>query len=68
MPLLRRLTGDFTTPIEKKDRDVIWKQGIVTAESTRFAKTVLERYVFAAIRSCFHTISDKKTARSTGKG
>lgn len=43
LPLLRRLTGDYTATNEKKDKEVIWKQGIVAAESTRFAKTVLDR-------------------------
>jgi hypothetical protein len=53
LPLLRRLTGDFTAANEKKDKDVVWKQGIVTAESTRFAKTVLDRYVFDTITPIF---------------
>jgi hypothetical protein len=53
LPLLRRLTGDFTATNEKKDKDVVWKQGIVTAESTKFAKTVLDRYVPDGINSIF---------------
>ncbi|GHJ86512.1 hypothetical protein NliqN6_2914 [Naganishia liquefaciens] len=41
LPLMRRLTGDFAATA-RKDKDATWKEGIVAAESTRFAKTVLD--------------------------
>lgn len=67
LPLIRRLTGDFGNS-EKKDKDLLWKQGIISAESTRFSKTVLDRLVWSSFGSYVYSYSEySSTARTTGR-
>jgi hypothetical protein len=41
IPLRRQLTGEATL-VDTKDKNVAWKQSIISAEATRFSKTTLD--------------------------
>ncbi len=41
IPLRRQMTGESTL-VDTKDKNVAWKQSVISAEAARFSKTTLD--------------------------